>query len=287
MPAYSIRVFARISLIACIMFASTTIAFTGTGNEERSISVSYYDDAAGVFALKSPPSVDGRQLRLTGTCSLPELTLKVQNKSARVPARQAVFRTGGKPSFDFGYVCKDGPGEYEIIVFGKKRIEDLGMRGLCTFSFRLAAGETGRTEGPDISNCVLSYVKSVMGTTVGSGECWDLAQEALDGCGADWNRPRAFGTLLDPVKDEIRPGDIIQFRSVKLVEKLPNGGTRWQVLGMPDHTAIIVEVLGIKNFRLAHQNIGGKRFVITTEVNLNQATSGTYSIYRPVAGITK
>jgi hypothetical protein len=126
-----------------------------------------------------------------------------------------------------------------------------------------------------------------MGTTVGRGECWDLAQEALDGCGADWDRPWKFGALLDPAKDEIRPGDIIQFRTVKLVEQLPDGGSRWQVIGMPDHTAVIIAVLGPLRYRLAHQNINGKRSVITTEVNLNHATAGKYSVYRPVAGIVK
>jgi hypothetical protein len=287
MHTYFTRILALVST-AMLMVVSAHPAVHSRGNDdERTAAVSYYDDARGVFALKAPPSVSGPRLRMTGTCSLPELSLKVRNTSARLPARQTAYRTGGKGSFDFSYVLKDGPGDYEVIVFGKKNINDLEMRGLCAFTVRSTARSPEKSEVPDINRCVLSYVNSVMGTTVGRGECWDLAQEALDGCGADWDRPWKFGALLDPSKDEIRPGDIIQFRTVKLLEQLPDGGSRWQVIGMPDHTAVIIAVLGPLRYRLAHQNINGKRSVITTEVNLNQATAGKYGIYRPVAGIVK
>ena len=46
-------------------------------------------------------------------------------------------------------------------------------------------------------------------------------------------------------------------------------------------------VRGKKEYTLAHQNIGGKRSVMTSPVNLNLVTSGRYWIYRPVAGIIR
>jgi hypothetical protein len=122
-----------------------------------------------------------------------------------------------------------------------------------------------------------------MGTTVGSGECWDLAQQALDMNLAEWSRPTSFGRPLNPETDEIKAGDIIQFRSVKITEHLPGGVTRWETLGTPDHTAIIYRVLGKKRYTLAHQNIGGKRSVMTSDINLAKVTGGKYRIYRPVA----
>jgi hypothetical protein len=289
MPGKITRLF--ITLVALLSFILCTEAppcYPKTGDAGTPpAAVNYYDDAQGAFMLKPPPSAVGSQLRLAGTCIFAELSVQIQNRSAHGPARQAVYRTGGKKSFDFNYLIKDGSGDYEVTIFGRKTTADLEMRGLCYFHVRSAEDPSKKSGNRDINDCIMSYVNSVMGKTVGRGECWDLAQEALDGCGADWNRPWIFGTLLDPDKDTVKPGDIIQFKSVKLVEKFPDGGTKWQVFGAPDHTAVISAVQGLRQYTLAHQNTEGKRFVIVSSVNLNLMTSGRYRIYRPVAGIIR
>lgn len=249
--------------------------------------VTYYADADGAFALTPPPAVTGPILRLAGTSSFPEIQISAKNRSVAGTVRQAVYRTTGKQAFDVSYLLKDGPGDYELTLYGKRTVGSLELRGLCSFRVT-SVGEISKKTGlPDINGRILSFVNSVMGTTVGRGECWDLAQEALDAAGADWSRPFNYGTLLDPAQDRIRPGDIIQFKTVKIVEVFPDGGMRWEVLGAPDHTAVIMAVTGKKEYMLAHQNIGGKRSVMTSSVNLNKATSGRYWIYRPVAGIVK
>jgi hypothetical protein len=117
----------------------------------------------------------------------------------------------------------------------------------------------------------------------GRGECWDLAQQALDSNLADWTRPAAFGRPLNPETNEIKAGDIIQFRNLRITEHLPGGVTRMETLGAPDHTAVVYKVLGKKHYTLAHQNIGGKRSVMKSDINLADVTSGKYWIYRPVA----
>jgi hypothetical protein len=273
------------------------ILFTGTTMTCRSevlvkfgstpVPVTYYTDARGVFTLTPPPASTGYLLPLGGTCSLPALMVQVKKKKAGSPARQIAYIMKGKNNFDFNYIIKDGAGEYMVTIYGKKTLASLSLNGLCAFSVRSDTDLPKNFSGPDISVSILAFVKSVMGKTVGSGECWDLAQEALDAGGADWSRPFQFGLPLDPERDEIRAGDIIQFKSVRIEKRLENGGKLFHTIGAPDHTAIIIGVEGKKKYRLAQQNSDRRRYVVASDVDLNSITSGKFWIYRPLAGIVE
>lgn len=277
-----------ITIILLVLFTGITM----TCRSETQVTVTsfpssltYYTDARGVFALTPPPAATGYLLPLKGTCSLP--ALMVQVKKRNTPARQIAYLMKGKSSFNFNYIIRDGAGEYEVTIYGKKTIATLNLNGLCAFSVRSNADLPKNFSGPDISGGILAFVKSVMGKTVGSGECWDLAQEALDAGGADWNRPFHFGKPLDPDRDEIKAGDIIQFKSVRIDKRLENGGKLFHTIGAPDHTAVIIGVDGRRKYTLAQQNSDGRRYVIASEVDLNFITSGKFWIYRPLAGIVE
>ena len=254
----------------------------GETNKISSASIIYYGDAEGTFTITPPPATVGFILPLRGTCSLPEMMLKIDKKGGR--SRSACIRLEKTKEFNTSYLIKDGRGEYRITIFGKRSVNAMTGVGLCAFT--IYSTESLPKDYPSLylNKQVIRFVKEVMGTTVGRGECWDLVQEALDRIGADWNRPLEFGLPLDPEKDQIEAGDIIQFRSVTITERLPNGAIRREVIGVPDHTAVILSVEGKKRFLLAHQNTNGKRYVISSAVNLNAITSGRYDIYRPLAG---
>lgn len=68
-----------------------------------------------------------------------------------------------------------------------------------------------------------AYCRSQMGKQVGNGECWTLANEAFNACGL--KRPggdlRVWGRLVDWKKEELLPGDIVEYRTAKF----DNGGT--------------------------------------------------------------
>ncbi|MEP1097360.1 MAG: hypothetical protein ABJG78_19745 [Cyclobacteriaceae bacterium] len=141
---------------------------------------------------------------------------------------------------------------------------------------------------PELNAKVIEFVDKNMGKKVDRGECWDLAAGALAFANAYFDRSSIknamiYGKGLNPLKDEILPGDMIQFKKVKM--KWKEGNTTYQsALGMPDHTAIVYKVNGPGDYEIAHQNTGewGKK-VGVNNLRLDRVTGGKLKFYRPVA----
>lgn len=130
-----------------------------------------------------------------------------------------------------------------------------------------------------INQRVLVFVHGNMGKKVGRGECWDLAAEALNAAGAAWDGSYGWGVVLDPAKDSILPGDVIQFKDVELEWEEGNSRNR---MTMPHHTAVVMEVKAPGVFIIAHQNFGPiGRKVGTTELVLAHVKKGRTTFYRP------
>lgn len=195
-------------------------------------------------------------------------------------------------TFDVYYIFKDGAGLYRINVYGTDSVTSKQYTGLCQFDVLATEDAPDEYEEFELNHLMIDFIDQNMGDTIGTGECWDVAQYFLDSYSADWVRTTNFGKLLDPALDEIKPGDIIQFQSVRLKsETVTQVGDMtyysWstQTLGTPDHTAVVYEVIDNLHYQLAHQNIGGRRYIQVTEVDLNNLVSGTYRVYRPIAGL--
>jgi hypothetical protein len=132
---------------------------------------------------------------------------------------------------------------------------------------------------PDLNSEILKYVKSVEGKKVDRGECWDLANQALKLVNADWDKAFVYGDKLDPMKDEIFPGDLIQFDNIK-IQYTKENATYTET--MDQHTAIIYKVLGNGVFEIAHQNTGfSDRKVGVSKLNINYIIKGEIFFYRP------
>ena len=125
---------------------------------------------------------------------------------------------------------------------------------------------------------IISYVTSQLNKKVGRGECWDLASYALNKVGAKWDGLYVYGRKLMP-GECIQPGDIIQFKNVKLSYSI---GKQTFTEDMKQHTAIIFAVKNADEVVLAHQNTGfsGKK-VGKSPLVFSTIYKGTYSIYRP------
>lgn len=280
--------------IPVVLLATLTCCFALSGNlsrvraaEARGISggaqknITWYTGGEAGLSLDPVPAELSSSVVLAGTTTQKTLIVTVTKKGGATRSNPIPLASDG--SFNVRYLLKDGIGTYTITLLGSEQKNALSYQGLGFFTHTVKEPLPANLLHFELNYEVLAFVAGVMGRSVGSGECWDLAQQALDMNLAEWSRPTSFGRPLNPEKDEIRAGDIIQFRSVKITEHLPGGVTRRETLGTPDHTAIIYKVLGKKRYTLAHQNIGGKRSVMTSDINLAKVTGGKYRIYRPVA----
>ncbi|MGO9114692.1 MAG: hypothetical protein ACLP9L_36205 [Thermoguttaceae bacterium] len=131
---------------------------------------------------------------------------------------------------------------------------------------------------PLVNQRIVEYAVKQMGQQVGNGECWTLADEALKAAGARHPGTFVWGRPLMP-GEEVCPGDVIQFTSVKLEKR---GST--QFLGMPNHTAIVGRVMSPGVYVILQQNTGGKagKTVSDSEIDLSTKTEGKIEIYRPI-----
>ncbi|MGC8824900.1 MAG: hypothetical protein ACP5PZ_09975 [Bacteroidales bacterium] len=138
---------------------------------------------------------------------------------------------------------------------------------------------------PPLNRAVLQYVESVIGKKVDRGECWDLANQALTRINATWDHHFKYGRLLNPQKDTIYPGDIIQFKDVvvETVTRHDDGSISTMTETMGQHTAIVYRVNAPGDYQIAHQNTSfSGRKVGVSRLVLKNIKKGKYWIYRPV-----
>jgi hypothetical protein len=120
---------------------------------------------------------------------------------------------------------------------------------------------------------IAAYCIAQSGRKVGNGECWTLANEAFKSAGT--RRPgsdlRVWGRVIDPNKEGVKPGDVVEFRSARFSNGIITG---------PVHTAVVVKSGTQEEFTIAEQNWGKKtvRFREMSAVNL---IGGELIVYRP------
>jgi hypothetical protein len=243
--------------------------------------ISWYSGGEAKLRLDPVPIDNSPSVVLAGSTSQKTLIVTVAKHNGSTRSNPIPLAADG--SFNVRYLIKDGVGTYTIALSGSRQSNSRRYQGLCFFTHAVKKKLPADLLRLELNGKIVKFANKVMGTTVGRGECWDLAQQALDQNLAEWSRPTNFGLSLNPGIDEIKAGDIIQFHNLKITTQLPGGVTRRESLGAPDHTAIIYKVLGEKRYTLAHQNVRGNRSVIIGDINLANVTSGRYRIYRPVA----
>jgi hypothetical protein len=146
--------------------------------------------------------------------------------------------------------------------------------------FCLYAYTKTQAQMPEMNVQIIKYVKSVIGKKVDRGECWDLANQALIKVKADWDGKFTYGKLLNPKKDSIYPGDIIQYKNV--VVKYKEGNVEYTET-MKQHTSIVYKVIDKGIYEVAEQNTGyAGRKVSIGKLNLSTIVKGKVMIYRPV-----
>ena len=137
---------------------------------------------------------------------------------------------------------------------------------------------------------IVSYLTNKIGTTVGAGECWDAAENAIKDIGAA--RPGSdlyvWGSVVQQA--DLQPGDILQFSQFTVTVTQDDGSFEQNTFGAPRHTAIVESVNSDGSVNILQQNYGGARNVQRmSNVFLSSGsagsatvtTSGTVTRYRP------
>ncbi len=147
------------------------------------------------------------------------------------------------------------------------------------FSLFIISNSFAQKDIPELNKGIIKYVKSVKGKKVDRGECWDIANQALKHIDADWDKEYVYGNSVNPEKDQIFPGDLIQFKNVKV--QYTEGLATYTEL-MAHHTAIVYNVIEKGVYEIAHQNteFSGRKVGIS-KLNLNHVVKGDIFFYRP------
>lgn len=156
-------------------------------------------------------------------------------------------------------------------------IRTLNLAAAFALTAMLAVNASAQTMvGPgqpyvDLNKMVVQFCLLNEGKSIDRGECWDVAAAALKYADAKPSVHCDFGQKYDWHSQEIWPGDIIQFG----ISKLESSGQITQ------HTAVVLENQGNKKLKVAHQNVGGKRFIVFEVMDFATAT-GQIDFSHPV-----
>lgn len=154
------------------------------------------------------------------------------------------------------------------------------ISALCFYSILSTQTSIAGTDIPELNKQIVNYVESVIGQQVDRGECWDLAFQALTRNEAKWDGQYKYGKEFNVKREKVLPGDIIQFKDVKVQYR--EGNTIYTET-MAHHTAIVYKVFDDGVLELAHQNTGfSGRTVGLSKLDLDTVKSGRMWFYRPV-----
>jgi len=164
-----------------------------------------------------------------------------------------------------------------------------------------AKGGSGNTNLTALGDQVVAFARDKLGQSVGNGECFDLADQALRSAGA--KSAADFGTVT-PNADyvwgtavslsDVRQGDIIQFKNYRYdrtIETDTRTDTDFQE--RPHHTAIVERLDGQGAITVLEQNVpdgsaGQRSQLFFSDVSTNSGgrrttirVRGRFRFYRP------
>ena len=170
---------------------------------------------------------------------------------------------------------------------------------VCAWAQATGGANKKAPQVPELNQKVVKFCIANLGKKVDNGECAQLVSLAFRDVGAKvWGELPApkppmqaddyvWGRLLNPDKETIFPGDIIQFRDVEIKSVYPNRS--WRTWSYPHHTAVIYQVVGKNKYVVLHQNVGDrtktleqKQVVQKEALDLSRKFEGTVWLYRPI-----
>jgi hypothetical protein len=148
---------------------------------------------------------------------------------------------------------------------------------------------------PIVNQRLLAYASAQIGKRVAGGQCAGLVNEGLRiakakpyGSWADWPTEGDYVwgdriTVVDPENtniNQVKPGDILQYRNVRIVSKTGNSTRSFSA---PQHTAIVESVDPQTNqVTVLQQNFNNNQKVTRDPLTIRGIRAGTIYVYRPV-----
>ena len=163
---------------------------------------------------------------------------------------------------------------------------------IAAFTFAILSSPTNTVSQASLQAAMVNFAVGQVGKTVRSGECAELAAEALDQISAkpfgtwedspstgDYVWGKQIATITPESTDfQIEAGDILQFRDVKIVTKTGHISMTYTA---SQHTAIIESIdLKTGEAKVLQQNSRGRKYVTRDSVSLKDIKRGTIWAYR-------
>jgi hypothetical protein len=170
-----------------------------------------------------------------------------------------------------------------------------------TMSEHCTAGEPAT-----LGDRVLAFCKEHKGKRVGNGECTTLVVAALQSAGGQTHGHRNPDATDEPADglnwgervfvlerqtgpfkttgriQDVRPGDIVQFRDTFLSG--PDGNFGNYTMRSHRHTAVVAQLDDSgTSIKIWHQNSNGYKKVTARWIQLTDLQQGRFDIYRPIA----
>jgi hypothetical protein len=122
----------------------------------------------------------------------------------------------------------------------------------------------GDTTELTLNQKVLQFARAKVDQQVGTGECWDLAEDAVTQAGGESSKTltgvkgKAFESAdykwgTEVKLDTAQPGDILQFKGHEFKETTQGGGWKSQTRG--HHTAIVEKNFGDGRLLILEQHV--------------------------------
>jgi hypothetical protein len=256
-------------------------------SDQQVAELRYYSAQRDKLSLAGQvPAEVAKRLKLNGRTTYRYLMIQIQSPGKAGAVHLHPDKQG---SFDVELLVTQGPGNYRLTFFGSQN--DSGrLTGIAYVTVHARESYVFGDPELELGARIAAYLLDQRDRSIGRGECWDAAQSALDLHGAYWQRTFDYGQPLQPEQEELEPGDILQFRHLRLESRETDAGGRTRVrryhLGDPDHTSIVIEVLAPGRYRVAHQNVNGVRRILVEELDLTmRRIGGSFRAYRPQAGL--
>jgi hypothetical protein len=176
----------------------------------------------------------------------------------------------------------------------------------CVFLVGSISGRSTAGEPSTLGDRVLAFCKEHKGKRVGNGECTTLVVAALQSAGGQTHGRRNPDATDEPADgfnwgervfvlerqagpfkttgriQDVRPGDIIQFRATLLSG--PDGNFGTYTMRSHRHTAVVAQLDDSGTaLKIFHQNSNGYKKVTARWIQLTDLQQGRFDIYRPIA----